>query len=138
MIIRTYNEGDHDPVAALWTDCFVHPAAHNNPISSIRRKSALDDGLFFVAESKNRLLGTIMAGWDGHRGWIYSLAVHPDHRKRDIGSRLVNHAVQELKKRDCPKVNLQVMAENGEVVGFYEKLGFVQEERISMGLKLYR
>jgi len=135
--IRIYEEGDHDEVVALWEMCFSYPAVHNNPDLSIRRKTALDDSLFFVAASVGRVTATIMAGWDGHRGWIYSLAVHPDIRGTGLGRQLVNHAVNELKKRNCPKVNIQVMPGNTGVIGFYRKLGFTVEERVSMGMKLY-
>lgn len=138
--IRPYEGGDHNEVIALWNDCFSYPAPHNNPESAIQRKIALNDSLFFVAEVAKPeavVIGTVMAGWDGHRGWIYSLAVAEGHRKNGVGRALVLHAVKELKRLGCPKVNLQVMPENEAVIGFYEKLGFRSEERISMGLKLY-
>lgn len=137
MTIRKYEEGDHDAVVALWNDCFSYPAPHNNPESAIRRKTAMNDDLFFIAEIAAVVVGTVMAGWDGHRGWIYSLAVAGEQRKKGIGRNLVLHAVEELNRLDCPKVNIQVMPDNNEVIGFYEKLGFRTEERISMGLKLY-
>ena len=133
MIIRQYTPEDHDAVTALWQACFSYPAPHNNPADSIRRKMAREDGLFFVAQVPERVAGTVMAGWDGHRGWIYSLAVDPEFRGRGIGSALVEHAVAVLEGLDCPKVNLQVMPGNGGVIGFYEKLGFNTEERVSMG-----
>ena len=136
-MISAYQPDDRVAVAALWEKCFDYPAPHNNPEDSIRRKTALNDGLFFVARVEERLAGTVMAGWDGHRGWIYSLAVDPEFRNRGIGSALVEHAVAALDECDCPKVNLQVMADNGAVIGFYEKLGFISEERVSMGRKLY-
>jgi ribosomal protein S18 acetylase RimI-like enzyme len=137
MTIRNYGTGDHDDVIALWSHCFNYPAAHNNPEDSIRRKTALDDKLSFVAESGKSLVGTVMAGWDGHRGWIYSLAVNPESRNLGIGCSLVNHAVEALRNLDCPKVNLQVMPDNVEVIRFYEKMGFQTEPRISMGQKLH-
>lgn len=136
MTIRTYKESDHDAVIALWDDCFDYPAPHNNPESSIRRKTAMKDDLFFVAESAAAVVGTVMAGWDGHRGWIYSLAVAGNQRKKGIGRKLVLHTLQALNRLDCPKVNLQVMPDNEEVIGFYEKLGFQSEQRTSMGLKI--
>jgi ribosomal protein S18 acetylase RimI-like enzyme len=135
--IRPYREGDHDEVIALWKACFDYPSPHNDPEQAIRRKTSLNDNLFFVAESGEKILGTVMAGWDGHRGWIYSLAVENSRRREGIGRDLVTHAVKRLTERDCPKVNLQVMPGNESVVGFYRKLGFEKENRISMGLKLY-
>lgn len=137
MLIRRYKADDHDGVVALWKECFKYPAPHNDPELSISRKAALDDGLFFIAVPDIEVVGTVMAGWDGHRCWIYSLAVHPLLRGQGIGGKLVDRAVDELKERDCPKVNLQVMPDNTRVIGFYEKLGFLVEERVSMGRKLY-
>lgn len=143
MTIRTFKSADCDGVVTLWNRCFNYPAPHNLPEDSIRRKTALDDGLFFVAVEEEsggetRILGTVMAGWDGHRGWIYSLAVAEEMRNMGIGEKLMNQAIGALEARDCPKVNLQVMPGNSQVTGFYEKLGFVCEERTSMGRKLYR
>ena len=136
-LIRPYRTEDQEAVSALWNDCFAYPAPHNDPDLSIRRKLAVQDGLFFVAEENGGIVGTVMAGWDGHRGWIYSLAVDPSRRRRGIGRSLVERAVAELKERDCPKVNLQVIGGNTAAVRFYEDLGFAVEDRISMGRKLY-
>ena len=137
MIVRSYGEADRDAVTAVLAACFDYPRAHNDPALSIRRKTAAADGLFWVAEAEGAVVGTVMAGWDGHRGWIYSLGVLPAHRGSGVGSALMRRAVDELKKRDCPKVNLQVVEGNRGVVDFYAKLGFQVEERISMGRVLY-
>ncbi len=137
MKIRPYSDTDRLRVVRLWSECFDYPKAHNDPALSIRLKTAMDDGLFFVAEENGEPVGTVMAGWDGHRGWIYSLAVKADLRRRGIGRALMEHALAELEKRDCRKVNLQVMASNASVTEFYKRLGFNVEERISMGRTLY-
>lgn len=78
-----------------------------------------------------------MAGYDGHRGWIYSLAINPEYRKKGIGSLLLKYAENELKKLNCPKISLQILTSNKEIVDFYKKNGYSIEERISMGKKLY-
>ena len=92
------------------------------------------DDLLFVAQSnQEKVVGTIMAGYDGHRGWLYSLAVSDPWRGRGIGSALVDLAETELFGRGCLKINLQILEENREVEGFYQKLGYVTEPRISMG-----
>ena len=90
----------------------------------------------FVAEQDGVLAGGIMAGYDGHRGWLYSLAVLPDCRRSGIGSALVEHAESCLSKLGCVKINLHILEENYEVVSFYEKQGYKQEPRISMGKEL--
>jgi ribosomal protein S18 acetylase RimI-like enzyme len=88
--------------------------------------------VFFAAES-DVIVGTILAGYDGHRGWLYTVAVDADRQRTGIGSQLIRHAERALIQRGCPKLNLQVLAGNAAVVAFYESLGFRTEERISMG-----
>ena len=83
------------------------------------------------------MIGTVMGGYDGHRGWVYSLAVDEYERHRGIGSALIAKIEQSLKSLGCLKVNLQVVGSNSGVVEFYEKLGFSIEDRISMGKRLY-
>lgn len=133
MKIRTFQSNDRLAVVSLWNLVFPNSTGHNDPDGSIERKVAQDDGLFFIAEDDGSIVGTVLAGYDGHRGWIYSLAVAPDLRRRGIATRLVLHVEKELLTRGCIKLNLQVRAENFEVVAFYESLGFNSEERISMG-----
>ena len=84
-----------------------------------------------------RVIGTVMGGYDGHRGWVYSLAVDEAKRHTGIGSALMDKIEQALKSLGCLKVNLQVVGSNSGVVEFYEKLGFSVEDRISMGKRLY-
>ena len=131
--IRTYTPNDRKQVVSLWNDTFPYSTGHNEPEGAIDRKLDIDDGLFFVAVQGDVIVGTIMAGYDGHRGWIYSVAVNNAFRRRGIGSQLVVHAESALAKLGCPKVNLQVRADNVAVTAFYESLGFQCEERISMG-----
>ena len=124
---------DHADVVALWTEVLGYGFAHNAPELSICKKVEADDGLFFVAEIDGRLIGTVMAGYDGHRGWIYSLAVAPAMRKRGIGRALLQHAEAALLARGCVKINLQIANGNEAVIGFYEKTGYKVEPRTSMG-----
>ncbi len=91
------------------------------------------DRLFFVAEAAGRIVGTVMAGYDGHRGWIYSLAVDPTFRKQGIGRGLLRRAETSLLERGCVKINLQIADGNEAVIGFYEKTGYKVEPRTSMG-----
>lgn len=138
MPIRLYDDRtDRDRVLALWRQCFSYTAPYQDPAAAIDLKLAQDDGLFFVAtDAAGRVVGTVVAGFDGHRGWLYSLAVDPALRRQGTGRALVNAAIAALRARGCPKVNLQVLPENSAVTAFYEKLGFVTEERISMGRRL--
>jgi len=92
--------------------------------------------LFNNQAHRDQVIGTIMASYDGHRGWIYSVAVHPEHRKRDVGSLLVAHAERALTERGCMKINLQIMAGNESVAAFYASLGYAVEQRVSMGKRI--
>lgn len=133
MNIRKYKHDDHATVISLWNSVFPSSTGHNDPNGAIERKVAADDGLIFVAAEGGAIVGTVLAGYDGHRGWLYSLAVAPEWRRRGIASQLVRHAEEALSQLGCPKLNLQVRADNEEVVAFYESLGFRTEARINMG-----
>ena len=130
------NSRHRDQVVRLWEQVFGYQAAHNSPALVIDKKLAVADGLFFVAVVEGVVVGTIMAGYDGHRGWIYSVAVHPDHRRQRIGTQLLSFAESQLTSRGCLKINLQIMDGNDKVQGFYEANGYAVEKRISMGKKL--
>ncbi|MFT5092281.1 MAG: ribosomal protein S18 acetylase RimI-like enzyme [Porticoccaceae bacterium] len=133
MNICSYAPGNCEQVVALWNEVFPGSTGHNDLGESIDRKVAANDGLFFVALDGDAVVGTVLAGYDGHRGWLYSLAVSPDCQRCGIGTKLVRHAEEVLAQRGCPKLNLQVRADNAAVVAFYESLGYQSEERISMG-----
>jgi len=133
MEIRPFQESDEQEVVALWRAVFSYSAPHNHPEFVIWCKLAVQRDLFFVALLDGRLVGTVLGGYDGHRGWIYCLAVGPGARRRGIGTALMGHVERALKGRGCPKINLQVLASNPEAVPFYEKLGYGVEERVSMG-----
>ncbi|QGY39713.1 GNAT family acetyltransferase [Pseudodesulfovibrio cashew] len=136
MHILTYDDSTHrQAVIALWKNVFGYKSAHNAPALAIDKKIAVDD-LFFVAEDGGEVIGTVMAGYDGHRGWIYSLATAPDRRGHGIGSSLLAHAEERLAALGCIKVNLQIVAGNESVRSFYEANGFAVEDRISMGKRL--
>lgn len=133
MEIRAFEPADENAVVALWTGVFAYTAPHNDPATSIRHKMAAQPDLFFVAVEGGVPVGTVMGGYDGHRGWVYSLAVSPSARRRGIGTALMRHVERELAARGCPKVNLQVLAANAATVAFYQTLGYAVEERVSMG-----
>jgi ribosomal protein S18 acetylase RimI-like enzyme len=132
--IMNYNDRAHrEQVVALWKTVFAYETAHNHPGLVIDKKLAVNDDLFFVALADNRVIGTVMAGYDGHRGWIYSVAVSPSHRREGIGAQLVSHAERTLITKGAVKINLQIMQGNESVTAFYTSLGFSVEKRISMG-----
>jgi ribosomal protein S18 acetylase RimI-like enzyme len=131
--IRPYREFDEWQVMQLWKEVFAYPEPRNEPRRVICQKVAVDDGLLLVAVADGDLVGTVMGGYDGHRGWIYSLAVAAQWRRRGIGNQLMRHMETLLAQRNCPKINLQLLATNAATVEFYNQLGYRVEERISMG-----
>ena len=137
IALSPYADALHrEQVIALWQKVFRYDAPHNRPALSIDKKIAFDDGLFFVAVAGAEVIGTAMAGYDGHRGWIYSVAVSPAHQRGGIGAKLVRFAERALAAKGCVKVNLQIMDGNDAVTAFYEALGFSVEKRISMSKRI--
>jgi ribosomal protein S18 acetylase RimI-like enzyme len=135
--IQPFEEPAHrTQVVELRQRVFGYRTGHNAPHFAIDKKLAVSDGLFFVAEAGGRVVGSIMAGYDGHRGWIYSLAVLPEYRRRGLGSRLMRHAEERLRLLGCPKINLQIMEGNEAVEAFYRNQGYQTEQRISMSKKI--
>jgi ribosomal protein S18 acetylase RimI-like enzyme len=136
--VRPYTENDEQAVIALWREVFPAAPAWNNPAEDIRRKLAVQRDLFLVAARGSELVGTAMGGYDGHRGWVYYVAVSPRYRRQGIGTALLLALEEALARLGCPKVNLQVRAASGseEIVAFYRQLGYHVEERISMGKRL--
>ncbi|MCK5155203.1 MAG: GNAT family acetyltransferase [Spirochaetales bacterium] len=136
MNIRSFEIKDTDAVEQLWKEIFPKSAPYNAPRKVVRDKMSVQKDLFFVAEEDGLIIGTVMSGYDGHRGWLYTVAVKPEYRRKGIGRRLVDHAVTALANIGCPKVNLQIFPTNAEVVAFYKAAGFMVEDRISMGKRL--
>ncbi len=133
--IRSYQAADESAVIDLWHRCnLVVP--QNDPKKDIEMKCRVQADLFFVGTIGNRVVATAMAGYDGHRGWIYYMAVDPDYRRQQIGSRMMRQTESALKKRGCTKINLQVRTSNQAVIAFYERLGFSSDEVIGLGKRL--
>ena len=132
MKIRQFCESDRSDLIKLWHAVFPDDPSHNEPSKVIEAKLAIDN-LIFIAEHEGLIIGACMAGYDGHRGWLYAVAVCKEQRRSGAGSALVQHAIQALKVMGCIKVNLQIRATNTEVTTFYKSLGFIIEERLSMG-----
>ena len=136
LTIRPYSKIDQGAVIALWSAVFPDSPPWNDPKTDIQRKLAVQRDFFLVAILNEELVGTAMAGYDGHRGWVYYLAVHPKYRRQGIGSALMEAVETGLLNMGCPKINLQVRATNREVIAFYQHLGYHVEQRVSMGKRL--
>ena len=135
MHIRPFQPGDEDSVVAFWECCnLVQP--WNDPAKDIQRKLRVRPDLFLVGELDGELIGCVMAGYEGHRGWLNYLAVSPEHRRRGYGRAIVEAAERLLRLAGCPKINLQVRTSNPAAIEFYRKLGYTVDEVVSMGRRL--
>jgi ribosomal protein S18 acetylase RimI-like enzyme len=135
MLIRAFAPADTEAVVQLWTDCgLVRP--WNDPHRDIERKLTEQPELFLVGDVDGVVVATAMVGFDGHRGWVYYLAVTPASQGTGYGKTLMAHAENLLFERGCPKINLQVRAGNERVIEFYRSLGYDLDGAVGMGKRL--
>ena len=134
--VRVYRASDYFAVIALWKTCFPNDPAWNDPAEIIRLKLTQQPELFFVCISGGQVVGSVLAGFDGFRGWINKLATRPDHQYKGVATLLLKAAEEALVELGCPKINLQVRAENAEVVSVYVGAGYAVEPLISMGKRV--
>jgi ribosomal protein S18 acetylase RimI-like enzyme len=135
LTFRPYVPDDQKAVVALWEACqLVVP--QNDPVADIQTKIQFQPDLFLVAVAENRLVGTVMAGYDGHRGWINYLAVAPEQRRQGIAKAMMVLVEKKLRALGCPKINLQVRRTNTAVIHFYQAVGFQEDDVISFGKRL--
>ena len=134
MKILGFDNSKHrGQLISLWQNIFGYHGKRNDPETALDKKLAVNDNLLFVAAEEDKVIGSVMAGYDGHRGWIYSLAVDPEYRKQKTGSLLLEHSEKALAAIGCMKVNLQIVGNNEAIKEFYIKNGYRVEDRISMG-----
>ena len=131
--IRPYLEADEAAVVALWREVFPGDYSPDVPRVEIRRKLAVQRDLFLVGELRGRVVATVLAGFDGHRGWLHLVAVAPDCRRNGFGRAILAEAEARLRAAGCGKINLHVRSENPAAIAFYESLGFAVEPDICMG-----
>jgi ribosomal protein S18 acetylase RimI-like enzyme len=133
--IRPFELPDEDAVISLWRQCeLVRPV--NDPRKDIRRKLAVRPDLFLVGVLDDKIIASVMAGYDGHRGWLNYVAVAPEHQQNGYGRAIVDEAARLLRAEGCPKINLQVRTANQRAIEFYRQLGFVQDDVLSFGKRL--
>ena len=135
MLIRPYQPADEAAVVALWDRCDL-TRPWNDPRKDVRRKLAVQPDLFLVGELDGAVVGTVMVGYDGHRGWINYLGVDPACRRRGLGRALMAEAERRLRQAGCPKVNLQVRTSNADAIEFYRRIGFAMDDVVSLGKRL--
>ena len=134
--VRPYRDTDEADVTTLWTRAFPETRAWNQPAAAIRRKLDVQRELFLVGVRDGQVVATVLAGYDGVRGWVYHLAVAPRHRRQGCGRAMMAAAEDRLGALGCAKINLQIVRANAAVVRFYQRLGYAIEDRISMGKAL--
>ncbi len=134
--IRVFRAEDTEQVVALWRDAGL-TRPWNDPYLDIRRKATVQPELFLVADDGDGMVvGSVMAGFDGHRGWLSYLAVGDAQRGTGLGGALVAEAERRLREIGCPKVMLMVRADNAAVVDFYDHLGYAADEVRVLGKRL--
>jgi ribosomal protein S18 acetylase RimI-like enzyme len=135
MEIRPFEPKDEEAVVSLWNRCgLVRP--QNDPHQDIQRKLTVRPDLFLVGVIDGQVVATVMAGFEGHRGWLNYLAVGPPFQRRGLARELVTAAEERLRKAGCPKINLQVRASNLGAIEFYRRIGYTMDEVVSMGKRL--
>ncbi|MDP2282935.1 MAG: GNAT family acetyltransferase [Pseudohongiella sp.] len=135
MNIRAFSKTDQSSVIALWNACGL-TRPWNNPAKDIDRKLAVQPELFLVGELDGHIVASAMAGYDGHRGSVYYLAVSPEHQGNGFGQLLMASIERLLTEKGCPKMNILVRSSNARVLGFYDKLGYKPDETVCIGKRL--
>jgi ribosomal protein S18 acetylase RimI-like enzyme len=135
MKVRLFTPKDKKGLIDLWKACGL-VNKKNDPAKDIQRKLASKSGWILIGEEKNRVIASVMVGYEGHRGWLNYLAVDPSRQKEGLGRKIVSHAEAKLKRVGCPKINLQIRKDNGEVIAFYREIGYVEDDVFSFGKRL--
>ncbi len=133
--IRDYHCDDEESLMKLRQRCGL-TRPWNNPQLDIARKLEGQPDWLLVAVMDDRIVASVMVGYDGHRGWIHYLAVAPEQQRAGIGQAMMAEGEHRLRAIGCPKINLQVRADNTEAVAFYRSIGFQQDNVLSFGKRL--
>jgi ribosomal protein S18 acetylase RimI-like enzyme len=135
MLIRGFVPADTDPVVELWQECGL-TRPWNDPRRDIERRLTTQPELFLVGEQDGVVIATAMIGFDGHRGWVYYLAVASEHRGNGHAAALMAEAERLLTGLGCPKIMLMVRNDNTEVIELYEHLDYARESTVLLGKRL--
>ncbi|KAF3885198.1 MULTISPECIES: GNAT family acetyltransferase [Nostocales] len=135
FIVRPYQEQDEEQVIELWHECCL-VVPWNDPKRDIWLKLQVQPELFLVGLIGSQIVATVMAGYEGHRGWLNYLAVAPKYQRQGIGRYMVEQATSKLLELNCPKINLSIRTSNTGVIEFYKRLGFKIDDVVSMGKRL--
>lgn len=137
MEIRAFQDQDEAEVIRLWQRCgLLRP--WNDPGKDIARKRRVQRELFLVGIMDRAIVASVMAGYDGHRGWINYLAVDLERRRQGLGRVLMSEVERRLRELGCAKINLQIRRDNPDAISFYERIGFTEDAVVSFGKRLER
>jgi ribosomal protein S18 acetylase RimI-like enzyme len=129
LAIAPIADADVAAVAALWQACEL-TRPWNNPVADIAFARKGPNSAVLVGRDENAIVATVMVGHDGHRGWVYYVAIDPAHRGKGHGREIMNAAEQWLRQRGIEKLMLLVRSDNAKVQAFYEQLGYDEQERV--------
>ena len=132
VTVDVCSPSDLASIDALWREAFSDDKPRHRAQNAVPAKLAFQPDLFLVARDGGRVVGSIIAGYDGYRGHINRVAVLKTHRRQGVGVLLVREAESRLCALGCTKINLQIRAANQAIIRFYRALGYDVEEHISM------
>jgi ribosomal protein S18 acetylase RimI-like enzyme len=135
MKIHPLAESLHPDAIALWHETGL-TRPWNDPAADLRRAVEAPDSTILAAVDEGTLIATAMVGHDGHRGWVYYLAVIPSHQRQGLGRQMMTACEEWVKAQRIPKIQLMVRAENRAALGFYENLGYTDAEVVVLGKRL--
>jgi ribosomal protein S18 acetylase RimI-like enzyme len=135
MIVKPYSSQNMDDVIDLWNRCNLL-RSWNDPKKDIKRKLKVNPELFLLGFIDNKLIATVVGGYDGHRGWINFLAVDPAYMQRGFGKQILEAVEEKIRALGCPKINIQVRTDNKDILKFYESNGYKMDKVVSMGKRL--
>ena len=135
MQISSAKESDRDEVIALWEACGL-TRPWNDPSADYNLALANETSAILLAHIEGELAASVLTGFDGHRGWVYYLAVAPDSQKQGLGRRMMVAAEHWLRDRNAPKIQLMVRDDNEAAIGFYKALGYDVQPVVTIGRRL--
>ena len=131
LTISTIEDADIPEVIALWQRC-GSARPWNDPAADIARaRNGANATVLLGRDAAGSLVASVMAGHDGHRGWVYYVTVDPDHRFKGYGREIMTAAEDWLRAHGMEKMQLMVRADNAQVHAFYQSLGYLPQERVT-------
>ena len=130
--IQAATTADAEAVIGLWRTCEL-TRPWNDPERDFRMAVDGASSAVLLLRDGGAIAASVMVGFDGHRGWVYYLAVAPERRRQGLGRRMMEAAEQWLRKRGAPKIQLMVREDNAEVIAFYEALGLERQKVVTLG-----